>query len=113
MRPNSLWRKGIAEFLGTFAIVFFGCGAIRLDLSPGIVSIVFGVTVALMIYGLGYISGAHFNPAVTVGFFAAGRFPSKQIGFYWFAQLIGAFLAVGLLSWLLPARASLLCARLP
>jgi len=56
----------------------------------------------MMIYGLGHLSGAHFNPAVTVGFAVSGRFPKGQIGLYWFSQITGAFLAVFLLSILLP-----------
>ena len=109
LKKGNQWElvpKTIAEGLGTFAIVFFGCGAIRLGLSPLIVSIVFGLTVALMIYTLGHLSGAHFNPAVTLGFAAAKRFPRRHIVPYWLSQLTGAFLGVGLLSLLLPGKPS-------
>lgn len=109
MRPNKnpqpLFHKSLAELLGTFAIVFFGCGAIRLGLSSGVVSAVFGLTVAVMIYTLGHLCGAHFNPAVTLAFALASRFPFRQIGAYWFSQFSGAFLAISLLSLLLPEMA--------
>ena len=95
-------RCYVAEFIGTFAIVLLGCGSIALMAdSPAkhlSVNIVFGVTVAAMIYTLGHISKAHFNPAVTLGFLAAKRFPlSCAIG-YWIAQFSGAILAAALIS---------------
>ena len=101
MRPDSLWSKSIAEGLGTFALIFFGCGSIRLGLSPGVVALVFGLTVAVMIYALGHLSGAHFNPAVTLAFALTKRFPLRHVGAYWLAQFSAAFLALGLLPWML------------
>lgn len=101
---SELGSKSTAEFLGTFAIVFFGCGAIRLGLDPMAVSVVFGLTVAAMIYALGHLCGAHFNPAVTLAFSMTKRFPLRQLGAYWAAQCSGAFLAVGLLSQISPDK---------
>ncbi len=66
------------------------------------VPIVFGLAVAAMIYALGPISGAHFNPAVTAAFAVVRHFPSKQVIIYWFSQLVGACLAMALLVFLLP-----------
>ena len=77
-------RKCIAEALGTFLLVFFGCGAIVFsDFYPGVlghlgVSLTFGLTVATVIYTLGPISGAHINPAVTIGFYFAGKISKKN-----------------------------------
>ncbi|MFT4590471.1 MAG: aquaporin NIP [Limisphaerales bacterium] len=92
-------RKQIAEFIGTFSLVFAGTGAIVInDVSGGAithvgVAITFGLIVLAMIYAIGEISGAHLNPAVTLGFWAAGRFPAKEIPGYLIAQISGAFLA--------------------
>lgn len=87
-------RRYVAEFLGTFAIVFFGCGAIAtLHGQPAahfMVNAVFGLVVAASIYALGHISAAHFNPAVTVGFAVAKRFPWKYAAPYIAAQVLGA-----------------------
>ena len=90
-------RKLFAEFLGTFWLVLGGCGSAVLAASfptLGIgfmgVALAFGLTVLTMVYALGSISGAHFNPAVTIGLWVGGRFPGKQIPGYIAAQLIGA-----------------------
>ena len=72
---NNLIKKCIAEFVGTFALVFFGCGSMILhQINPNAISvdsipIIFGLIVAAMIYALGHVSGAHFNPAVSVAFY--------------------------------------------
>lgn len=105
---NRLMSKGLAEALGTFAIVFFGCGAIMVaerfpgSVSSAMIPVVFGLVVAAMIYAVGHISGAHFNPAVTLGFAVTGRFPKTQIGLYWAAQFLGALIAMLCLWGLLP-----------
>ncbi|MCB0406583.1 MAG: aquaporin [Bdellovibrionales bacterium] len=88
----------IAEFIGTFFLVFFGCGAIILaELGNShlnaFIPIIFGGTVTVMIYTVGHISGAHFNPAVTLAFLGAGRFPAYKVPGYIFAQVLGAMIA--------------------
>lgn len=99
-------RKLVAELFGTFALVFAGTGAIVVnDLSGGVVThvgvaLTFGLIVLALIYALGEVSGAHFNPAVSLGFWLAGRFPSERVLPYVGCQCAGAFLASGLL-WLL------------
>jgi len=111
-------RKSIAEIIGTFALVFCGTGAIVIDrASAGAVSHVgvamtFGLVVMAMIYGLGEISGAHLNPAVSIAFALAGRLPVGALGFYIVSQLVGALFASGILRLLFPAD-PLLGATLP
>lgn len=88
--------KFVSEAIGTFALVFVGTGAIVVDvltegaLSPLGVSLAFGLVIMTMIYAVGDISGAHLNPAVTLGFFVAGRMPGREVLPYLAAQLIGA-----------------------
>ncbi|MCL4159063.1 UNVERIFIED_CONTAM: hypothetical protein GTU68_007336 [Idotea baltica] len=101
-------NKYIAETIGTYALVFCGTGAIVInEVSGGVVShvgiaITFGLIVIAMIYSIGDISGAHINPAVTLAFVVAGRFPLKQLLPYLTAQFIGAILASGTLKLLFP-----------
>ena len=97
-------KRTAAEFLGTFALVFAGTGAIVInDLTAGSVThvgiaLTFGLIVMAMIYAVGDVSGAHLNPAVTAGFFLAGRFPGRTVIPYVVSQTVGAFLAsLGLL----------------
>lgn len=109
---QTLVSKLIAEFLGTFVIVLVGCGAVAVgDRMPGVISqgaipIVFGLTVAAMIYAVGHISGAHFNPAVTIAFWSARHFPGRQVFGYAAAQILGGLVAIGCLFILLPAGKS-------
>lgn len=96
MKPN--FPQYIAEFIGTFFLVFFGCGSMILaELNPtyngSFIPVVFGGAVSIMIYATGHISGAHFNPAVTLAFWVAKRFPAKRIPGYLLAQVSGAILA--------------------
>lgn len=96
---NRVW----AEAIGTFSLVFAGTGAIVInDVSHGAITHVgiaftFGLVVMSMIYAVGPVSGAHLNPAVTLGFYLAGRFPGKDIFPYISSQLAGAMAAVFLL----------------
>jgi MIP family channel proteins len=89
----------MAEAIGTFALVFAGCGAIVIDTVSGGqithvgVGLVFGLVVAAMIYATGHLSGAHLNPAVTLGFVLARHFPPRRMAGYWLAQLLGAIVA--------------------
>ena len=106
-------KRLLAEFLGTFALVFAGTGAIVINqVSGGAIghagiALVFGLVVLAMIYTFGDVSGAHFNPAVTIGFAVAKRFGWKEVPGYLVAQLAGAFAASGLLKFLFPASATL------
>ncbi len=101
-------KKYIAEFIGTFTLVFCGCGAIVTnEFSQGTVThsgiaLTFGLVVMSLIYAFGEISGAHFNPAVTIAFAYARRFPVKEVPKYIFAQCIGAIIAAVLLLILFP-----------
>jgi aquaporin Z len=111
-------KRFIAEFLGTFALVFAGTGAIIIDQqSHGVIThagiaMTFGLIVMSMIYAFGDISGAHLNPAVSIAFTVAGRFPMKQLGPYIFSQLAGAVLASFVLKFMFPDNA-LLGATMP
>lgn len=92
-------KKYLAEAFGTYALVFIGTGAIVVnEVSHGVVShvgisLAFGLVVLAMIYSIGRISGAHLNPAVTLGFLSAGRFKARFVIPYIMAQLVGAVLA--------------------
>ena len=106
-------RNYLAEFLGTFALVFCGTGAIVIDQHSGGaithvgIAITFGLIVMTMIYGLGSISGAHLNPAVSISFTIAKRFPAKELLPYLVSQVAGAFLASLLLRYLFPLNDTL------
>lgn len=106
-------RKYVAEVVGTFALVFTGTGAIVInDVSHGAVThvgiaLTFGLIVLAMIYALGDVSGCHLNPAVSLGFFAAGRFEFRFLAPYILSQSVGALLASGLLRILFPSQSTL------
>src|SRR5882762_1560206 len=106
-------RKIAAEFLGTFALVFAGTGAIIINETSGGaithvgIALTFGLVVLAMIYTLGDVSGAHLNPAVTIGFLAARRFPANEVWRYVAAQISGALLASLILKLLFPTSANL------
>jgi MIP family channel proteins len=91
-------RALAAEFIGTFALVFAGCGAIMVDTTTHAlghvgVAISFGLVIMVMVYAVGHISGAHFNPAVTTAFALTRHFAWSRVPFYWAAQLLGAIVA--------------------
>jgi aquaporin Z len=87
-------QKFAAELLGTFVLVFFGCGAAMRSGGDYVATgLTFGLTVVVMAYAVGRISGGHFNPAVTLGAVLGGRLPWSQVGLYMAAQLIGGLLA--------------------
>ena len=94
-----MFRKYIAEYIGTLILVFTGTSAIVVnDVTGGMVThvgiaMVFGLVVASMIYTFGDVSGAHINPAVTIAFWYAKRFPGKDVFPYIFSQLLGAITA--------------------
>ena len=108
-----MFRKCLAEAIGTYAIVFAGTGAIVVnDLSGGAIThpgiaIVFGLVVMSQIYALGKISGAHLNPAVTLSLSAARVFPAREIPAYITAQLVGAVAASATLHLLFPEHKGL------
>ena len=101
----SVARRALAEFIGTFAIVYCGVGAVALTasglLNGGLVGVAFahGFAVAVMIYALGAVSGAHFNPAVSLALCLTGRFAWRELPAYVATQLSGSVAATGLL-WL-------------
>lgn len=109
MDSDSTAAKWLAELFGTFWLVFGGCGSaifaakfvtvasgysgVHVGIGFAGVALAFGLTVLTMIYAVGWISGGHFNPAVTIGAAAAGRFPWKDVPGYWISQVIGGLLA--------------------
>jgi aquaporin Z len=97
-------KKALAELIGTFWLVLGGCGSAVIsaafpDVGIGLlgVALAFGLTVLTMAYAIGHISGCHLNPAVTVGLWAGGRFPARDIPVYVIAQVVGGILAAFLL----------------
>ncbi|MBZ5595929.1 MAG: aquaporin Z [Acidobacteriia bacterium] len=100
----SLQKRAIAEFVGTFWLVFGGCGSAVLAAAfPGVgigflgVACAFGLTVLTMAYAIGHISGCHLNPAVSVGLAVGKRFPASELPAYIVAQVIGAVVAASTL----------------
>jgi aquaporin Z len=111
-------KNYIAEFIGTFAMVFCGTGAMIInevtggDVTHVGIGITWGLIVMAMIYAFGEISGAHFNPAVSIAFAYAKKFSWKEVPTYIFFQVLGAFAASLLLMWLFP-KSELLGATIP
>jgi aquaporin Z len=104
---SDMSRRVVAEFFGTFWLVLGGCGAAVLSAAfPGLgigflgVAFAFGLTVLTMAYAVGHISGGHFNPAVTLGLWAAGRCANKHVIPYIIAQVVGAIIAALILWWI-------------
>ena len=104
---NDMARRVTAELFGTFWLTFGGCGAAVLAAAfPGVgigllgVSLAFGLTVLTMAYAVGHVSGGHFNPAVTLGLWSAGRCANKHVLPYIIAQVVGAILGAAVL-WLI------------
>jgi len=106
-------RKYFAELVGTFALVFCGTGAIVINQQANGavghvgIAVTFGAIVLAMIYTFGEVSGAHFNPAVTIGFLTAGRFNKKEVLPYIMCQIAGALLASVVLKFLFPSDTNL------
>lgn len=98
-RVHPLLQSSIAEGIGTFGLVFAGTGAVIIDalMNGGVthvgVALTFGLIIFTMISAVGHISGAHFNPAVTLAFASAGHFPWRRVVPYVASQVVGAFLA--------------------
>ena len=98
MRTLPLGPALVAEAIGTFALVFVGCGDIAVGTLTGAgVAAAFGLAIMAMIYALGHVSGAHFNPAVTAAFAGGRHFPASRVLPYWGAQVGGAIVAAWLL----------------
>src|SRR5450631_134221 len=100
----TLSKRAFAEFIGTFWLVFGGCGSAVLAAAfPGLgigfagVALAFGLTVLTMAYAIGHISGCHLNPAVSVGLVVGKRFPASELLPYVIAQVVGAIAAAGVL----------------
>jgi len=96
-------QKFFAELIGTFTLVLGGCGTAIFAGSAvgfGFVALAFGLTVVVMAYGIGHISGAHLNPAVSCGVFVSGRMSGKDFAVYALAQILGALLAASLLAFI-------------
>lgn len=113
MSEPPLWKRCAAEWFGTFSLVFVGTGSVIVNdlhggvLGQGGVAAAFGLVVLAMIYALGDVSGAHLNPAVSFGFWIAGRMPGRLLAPYAAAQAGGAVAASGLLRLLFPQHAGL------
>jgi len=111
-------KNYISEFIGTFAMIFCGTGAMAInevtggDVTHVGIGITWGLIVMAMIYAFGEISGAHFNPAVSIAFAYAKKFSWKEVPKYIFFQVAGAFAASLLLMWLFP-KSELLGATIP
>ena len=101
-------RRGTAEFIGAFTLIFIGAAAVMLSGTNGTVGIAIahGLAIALMVTALGHISGGHFNPAVTLGFLITRRIEPKLAGLYWLEQFAGATCAALLLWWIFPTQAT-------
>jgi aquaporin Z len=102
-------RRGVAEFVGTFALIFIGMGSIAFVGSAGLVGVALahGLTIAIMASAVGHISGGHFNPAVTFGFLVTRRIAPSLAVVYWLAQLSGAILGALALRATFPTEANL------
>jgi len=99
---RELGRALVAEGIGTFALVFAGAGAIMVDATTHAlghvgVAIVFGLVIMAMVYAVGHVSGAHFNPAVSFAFALTRHFPRSRLAAYWAAQAVGALVAAAIL----------------
>jgi aquaporin Z len=98
-------RRGTAEFVGTFALIFVGAGGAAYARGPTDLALANGLVIAVMVSAVGFISGGHFNPAVTLGFLVTRRIAATLAVWYWLVQFGGAALAALLLKWILPSAA--------
>ena len=102
-------RRAVAEFVGTFALVFVGAGSIVVAAPGGdallAVALAHGLTIAVMASAVGHISGGHFNPAVTLGFLVTGRMAPALAAAYWLSQFLAAVAGALLVKWLFPGDA--------
>src|SRR4051794_39168271 len=97
MLERDYLRRGVAEFIGTFALIFVGAGTFaRVDTDAALAN---GLVIAVMVSAFGFISGGHFNPAVTLGFLVTRRIAPALAIWYWLVQFSGAALGALLLKW--------------
>jgi len=96
-------RRGIAEFVGTFALIFVAAGGAAFARTPTDLALANGLVIAVMVSAVGFISGGHFNPAVTLGFLVTKRIAPLLACWYWLVQFGAAALAALLLKWVLPS----------
>jgi len=101
---EGLPHRAVAEFIGTFTLVFAGIGAIAVGADLTGVAFAHGLAIAIMVSALGHISGGHFNPAITFGFLVTRRIEPALAVVYWVAQFAGAVAASLLLNWLYPGN---------
>ena len=107
-------KKMVAEFIGTFTLVLFGCGAAVIA-GPAVgattvgvlgISFAFGLAIVAMAYGIGQVSGCHVNPAVSLGVWLAGRMPAGEMVQYWIAQCLGAIAGAAVLMFIMSGKAT-------
>jgi aquaporin TIP len=103
MLAGDYFKRGVAEFVGTFALILIGCGAIAFARTFTDIGLAFGLVIAVMVSAFGFISGGHFNPAVTLGFVVTRRIALPLAVWYWIVQFGGAALGALLLNWVLPS----------
>jgi aquaporin Z len=95
-------RRGSAEFIGTFALIFVGAGSVAFARTLTDIALAHGLVIAVFVSAVGFISGGHFNPAITLGFLVTKRIAPVLAVWYWIVQFGGATLAALLLKWVLP-----------
>jgi aquaporin Z len=102
VEADNFVKRGIAEFIGTFALIFVGAGSV---VDGDVLTSAFanGLVIAVFVSAFAGVSGGHFNPAVTMGFLVTRRIPAAMAGFYWTVQLAGAVVAAWLLDWIFPS----------
>src|SRR6476646_1373000 len=99
MLEGDYLRRGVAEFIGTFALIFVGAGSVAFARTLTDIALAHGLVIAVFVSAFGFISGGHFNPAVTLGFVVTRRIALKLAVLYWLVQFGAAALAALLLQW--------------
>jgi MIP family channel proteins len=106
MMAGDYLRRGVAEFVGTFALIFAGAGAVAFARTTTDIALANGLVIAVMVSAVGLISGGFFNPAITIGFLVTRRIAASLAAFYLVVQFGAAALAALLLKWVLPTAAA-------
>lgn len=101
MAPSP-WSRALAEFLGTFALLQASLGSLAWGEGPLVPALASGLAILVMVVALGGVSGAHFNPAVSLAFFLEGALKARELPAYWLAQLLGSLSASGMAAFLYP-----------